>query len=69
MTIDEARRLPTVVTVAQAGALLGVSRSRSYELVEDGTIPVIRSGRAIRVPTARLLRLLGIEPGGDRDGP
>jgi len=69
MTLDEARRLPTVVTVAQAGELLGIRRSRAYELVEDGTIPVIRYGRALRVPTARLLSLLGIEPGGERDGP
>jgi excisionase family DNA binding protein len=69
MTIDEARRLPTVVAVPQAAELLGVSRRRGYELAEAGVIPVLRYGRALRVPTARLLDLLGVQPEGARDGP
>ena len=69
MTIDEARRLPAVISVQQAGALLGVSRRRAYELVEAGMIPAIHYGRAIRVPSAKLLDLLGIQPWGERDGP
>lgn len=69
MTIDEAGRLPTVLSVAQAGELLGVGKRRAYELVEDGTIPAIRYGRAVRVPSAPLLHLLGIQPEGARDGP
>lgn len=69
MTIDEARRLPAVISVQQAGTLLGVSRRRAYELVEAGTIPAIRYGRALRVPSAKLLDLLGIQPWGDRDDP
>jgi excisionase family DNA binding protein len=69
MTIEEARRLPTVLTVAEAGRLLGVHRSRAYELVADGTIPVIRYGRGMRVPTAKVLKMLGLEPEGGRDGP
>jgi excisionase family DNA binding protein len=68
MTVDEARHLPTVVTVAQAAELLGVSRRRCYELVETGVVPVLRYGRALRVPSARLLDLLGIQPWGDRNG-
>jgi excisionase family DNA binding protein len=69
MTIEQARRLPTVLTVAQAGELLGVQRARAYELAQDGTIPVIRLGHAMRVPTAKLLQLLGIDLKGDHDGP
>jgi excisionase family DNA binding protein len=66
VNLDEARRLSTVISVAQAGKLLGIQRSCAYELVQDGTIPVIRYGRALRVPTARVLAMLGIDrEGGD----
>jgi excisionase family DNA binding protein len=69
VTIDEARRLPTEVTVPQAGELLGVSPRRAYELAEAGVLPVLRYGRALRVPSAKLLDLLGIQPEGGGDGP
>jgi excisionase family DNA binding protein len=48
-----------VLTVTEAGALLGLSRAFAYELVSRGEIPVIRLGRRIVVPKAALLELVG----------
>lgn len=32
--------------------LLGMSRSRVYQLIAEGRLPAIRQGRSIRIPTA-----------------
>ena len=63
------RRSPTnlpgeclVLTVAEAGALLGVSRAFAYELVARGELPVIRLGRRILVPKAALLAMVDLTP-------
>lgn len=48
-----------VLSVAEAGELLGLSRAFAYELVARGELPVIRFGRRIVVPKAALLELLG----------
>jgi excisionase family DNA binding protein len=45
-------------TVAEAGAILGLSRGASYEAANRGELPVIRIGRRIVVPKAALERLL-----------
>jgi len=52
---------PTL-SVERTGELFDVSRSNAYGGVKDGTIPSIRIGRRIVVPTAELLRLLGWDP-------
>lgn len=43
--------------------VLGIGRTRSYELERAGELPfpVLRTGRKIVVPTAPLLRLLGLD--------
>lgn len=53
---------PTL-TVAEAGALLGVKPATAYDYVQSGSIPVVRlSARKYVVPTAKFLReVLGIE--------
>ena len=51
---------PTV-TVDEAAALLKMSRAGAYNAIRDGNIPNIKIGRLIRVPTAPLRKLLGIE--------
>jgi excisionase family DNA binding protein len=51
------------IRVDDAAALLGLSRNAAYSAVREAKIPSIRIGRAIRVPTAPLRRLLGIEGG------
>lgn len=63
MTRDELLKLPPLVDLPTAAGVLGVGRSRAYELVQTGKwpTPVLRCGRRIKVPTAPLLRLLGID--------
>jgi len=39
---------------AEAADVLGVSRSKVYELLAKGTIPSIRVGESLRVPVAAL---------------
>jgi excisionase family DNA binding protein len=68
MTLDEIRQLPLVLSVEEAGRLLDMRRSAAYAAAERGEIPVIRFGRRLVVPTARLLNLLGLE-GKSGDGP
>lgn len=53
---------PTI-TVEEAGRLIGVSRGSAYEAAARGEIPTIRIGRRLLVPVARLLAMLGAEPG------
>jgi excisionase family DNA binding protein len=47
-----------VYSVAEAGALLGISRAFAYELVARGELPVIRLGRRRLVPKVALLALV-----------
>jgi len=53
-----------VLTVAEAGELLGISRAFAYELVARGELPVVRLGRRVVVPKVALLTLVGVEPSG-----
>lgn len=55
-----------VLTVTEAGRLLGLSRAFTYELVARGEIPVIRLGRRIVVPKAALLEMVGVRPAGSQ---
>jgi excisionase family DNA binding protein len=64
--------LPAVLNVEQAAEVLGLSRTAAYELIRTGEwpTPVFRLGRLIRIPTAPVLRLLGVapaNPSGDRE--
>lgn len=52
---------PTV-TVEEAAHWLGLGRSSAYEAARRGEIPTLRFGRSLRVPTARLRVLLGLDP-------
>jgi excisionase family DNA binding protein len=46
------------VTVEEAGAALGISRSHTYELIRQGELPALRLGRRIVVPVAALEAVL-----------
>lgn len=51
------------VTVTEAAELLGISRNTAYEEAKTGElagVPVIRVGRRLLIPRARLLDVLGI---------
>jgi excisionase family DNA binding protein len=57
MTLDN---LPPTISVEQAGELLGISRRSAYRAAARGELPTFKVGRRLRVPTARLLDLLGL---------
>jgi predicted DNA-binding transcriptional regulator AlpA len=64
LTIGDVLALPAVVSLwPDAAKALGVSRTHAYDSVADGTWPtsVLRVGRAIRIPTAELRAVLGID--------
>jgi hypothetical protein len=55
---------PTVeptVSVERAGAIFGISRASAYGAVHDGSIPSIRLGRRLVVPSAAILRMLATD--------
>jgi hypothetical protein len=62
-TIDAVRNLGATIDVETAGAILGIGRSKSYELAKADEFPVrvLRIGRRYLVPTTALLALLGID--------
>jgi len=61
------------LTVPQAAQLLGIGRNLAYEIAaRDGEIagvPVIRVGRRLLIPLARLLKVLGLDDDSTRSEP
>ncbi len=43
-----------LLRVPEAAALVSISRSKGYELVASGEWPVVRIGRAVRIPVEAL---------------
>lgn len=64
MNTRDTASLPPVLDVPTAGRLLGLGRSAAYDLILAGLwpTPVLRLGRRLRIPTAPLLALLGLDP-------
>ena len=62
-TIDAVRNLGATTDIETAGAILGIGRSKSYELARRGEFPVrvLRIGRRYLVPIPSILALLGVE--------
>lgn len=48
------------IGIPTAAVLLGVGRERAYAAADRGDLPVIRVGGERRVPSAKLLALLGL---------
>lgn len=71
MTRSELLALPVAVDLITAARVLGLSRSTAYELAQRREFPcrVLRVGGSYRVPTADLLRVLGITPGDQEHTP
>lgn len=72
LTRAELLALPAVVDVTTAARALGLGRSTAYDLARRGEFPcrVLRIGSSYRIPTAELLRVLGIDPADqDHDPP
>ena len=47
---------PMLLTVRDVEAELQLGRTRTYELIRSGQIPVIRLGRSVRIPREALRR-------------
>lgn len=54
-------RAVTTVSIAQAGAFLNLSQATAYRAAAEGTLPTITVGKHRRVPTPRLLAMVGLE--------
>lgn len=59
----ELKRLPPVIDVPTAASILSISEWTAYEMIRRGDweaniTPVLRLGRKIKIPTARLIDLL-----------
>lgn len=63
MSFGEAFELPLVVDLRTAARALGLCPATAYKLIYQGGFPcpVLRLGQQYRIPTADLLRALGIE--------
>jgi excisionase family DNA binding protein len=57
-----------LLTVAEAGRVLSVSRATAYRLVTTGELPVVRIRGMLRVPVARLERWIADQEGGSGKG-
>ena len=56
-------RVEPTVSVMTGARLIGIrSKEKAYAAAHDGTLPVLRVGGHMRVPTAQLLRMLGHDP-------
>ncbi|MFI2203532.1 helix-turn-helix domain-containing protein [Streptomyces sp. NPDC020192] len=63
LTFAEAFDLPLSVDLCTAARAFGICPGTAYRLIHDGRFPcpVLRLGHRYRIPTAYLLRALGIE--------
>jgi excisionase family DNA binding protein len=61
LTLGDLQTLPPTIDLMTAARVLGIGRSKAYQLARDGEFPVriIRIGDLYRVSTAELVRLLG----------
>ena len=60
---------PILLRVSEVGPLLGVSRSKAYELIAGGQIPCVRLGNSLRVPLAELRAWVAGQTGANHDHP
>lgn len=63
VTLDDVRGRATI-SVDEAASVLGIARGSAYEAARLGELPILRFGRRMVVPTARLLAMLGEVDGG-----
>jgi hypothetical protein len=63
LTVGDLLALPATVDVETAGRAFGIGRTTAYQLARTGNFPcrVVRAGRAFRVVTSDLRRVLGVE--------
>lgn len=57
-SVDELLERRAVLTVPEAGAVFGVSRSAAFRAIARGELPALRVGRRVVVPVHALRRIL-----------
>lgn len=57
VSVEDLRQMPAVVDIVTAGQILGIGRTKAYELAKRDQFPcrVLRIGALYRVPTAELM--------------
>jgi hypothetical protein len=62
LTVSQLASLPATVDLMTGARILGIGRTKAYELARNGEFPclVIRVGDLYRLSTPDLLRLLGL---------
>ena len=55
---DTARAAPLLVTAQEAADILGVGRTKLYELINRGELRPVHIGRSLRLPVAELERFV-----------
>ena len=60
-TEQAVRGLGLTTDVETAAEILGIGRTKAYEMVREGNfpVPILRIGRRVLVPTPSILTLLG----------
>lgn len=58
MTSDNMERLPALLSVPRAAALLGISRASAYRYAAADELPVKRLGGRVFIITAKIRHLL-----------
>lgn len=58
--LDRLRTEPTI-SIPDYARLVGVSRASGYTYAREGQIPTIKVGRRVRIPSAAVLRQLGLD--------
>jgi len=66
-TVKDVQELPVVLAMGQVQEFLGLSRPKTYELAHTAGFPVVKFGRAIRVPRDRLLAWLNAQANGQEE--
>jgi excisionase family DNA binding protein len=59
-TLDLTRERRAVLSIEEAGSILGISRGHAYKSARNGSLPTVRVGKKYLVPVQRLKALLGI---------
>jgi excisionase family DNA binding protein len=49
-----------VMSIEEAGAMLGLQRGAAYGAAKRGQLPTVRFGRRLLVPVQKLAELLGV---------
>ena len=66
---ERSQSLAIAVTINQAGNLIGVGRSKIYQLIGQGRLPLVKLGKRSLVPVGALQAFIAAEAGRGALGP